>query len=106
MNRLRSHWGGWLASVLLGGVVLMAVRTVPVRADTITDENVAAAVAGARTPADHQALAAYFTSKAEAAQANVERHEQMAKGFSGKAQMRMGEHCDALAKTFRQQAAE
>ncbi len=72
----------------------------------MTDDNVAAAVAAAKTPADHHALPAYFTSKAEAAQANVQKHDEMAKGFSGKAHERMAEHCNALAKTFRQQAAE
>jgi hypothetical protein len=105
MTRSRGCWSAWLTIAVLGAA-LIAVRIVPAHADAITEENVTAAVLAAKTPADHQALAAYFTSKAEAAQAEVEKHQQMAKGFSGKAQARMAEHCDALAKTFRQQATD
>ena len=77
-----------------------------VRADTITDDNVEAALAAAKTPADHQALAAYFTAKAKEAQANVEMHQRMSGLFGGKGKQSWEAHCHALMKTYGEQAKD
>jgi hypothetical protein len=87
-------------ALVSGGVVA------PVRADSITDDNVVEAVSAAKTPADHQALAAYFTAKAEAAGAQGERHTRMAAAFSGKGHENMQMHCKALARTSKEQAKD
>lgn len=77
------------------------------RADTITDDNVAAAVAGAKTAADHQALADYFTAKAKAALETVETHRTMAKALgAGKQGGSWEAHCHALMRTYKAQAAD
>jgi predicted NAD-dependent protein-ADP-ribosyltransferase YbiA (DUF1768 family) len=73
-------------------------------ADTITDENVAERVAAAKTPADHKALAAFFTAQAEAAVAKVEMHQKMAAAFTGKQQENWQLHCNALIGTYKKQA--
>jgi hypothetical protein len=78
-------------------------------ADAITDDNVDAAVAAAKTPEDHQALAAYFTAKSEAAIAAAERHAKMEAmhPFTGKAHNEAwGQHCKGLMSTYRQQAKD
>ena len=74
------------------------------RADPITDANGDAAAAAAKTPEDHQALAAFFTSKAEAAIASAENHEKMAKAFGNSKSM--ATHCASLAAADRKQAKD
>lgn len=77
-----------------------------VRADTITDANVEAAMAAAKTPADHAALADYFTGKAKEAQANVETHRRMSGLFSGKGKSSWEAHCHTLMKSYEEQAKD
>jgi hypothetical protein len=77
-----------------------------VRADTITDDNVEAAMAAAKTAADHQALAAYFTAKSQEAQANVAKHQRMSTLFGGKGQTAWEGHCHSLMKTYAAQAKD
>lgn len=75
-------------------------------ADTITDENVDAAVAAAKTVDQHKALAAYFTAKSQEALANVERHNRMSNLFTGKQGTGWQGHCHSLAKSFEEQAKD
>jgi hypothetical protein len=75
-------------------------------ADTINDGNVEAALAAAKTPADHEALAAYFTSKADEAQANIEKHKRMSGLFGGKGKSAWEGHCHALIRSFEEQAKD
>ncbi len=77
-----------------------------VYADTITDDNVEAAMAAAKTSADHEALAAYFTAKSKAAQANVAKHQRMSHLFGGKGNPAWEAHCRSLMKTFEEQAKD
>jgi hypothetical protein len=94
-----------IPGALLVAVALFGWRgTVARAADAISDDNVDAAVAAAKTPEDHAALAAYFTSKAEAAMASAERHDQMAKSFAPSKSM--ASHCKDLASADRKQAAD
>jgi len=78
----------------------------PVQAGPITDENVAEAVEAAKTPADHQALAAYFTEKAKQARANIAYHQRMSKMFGGKGHAAWESHCQSLMKSFEKQAED
>lgn len=57
-------------------------------------------VDSAKTPAEHQALARYFQAQAADAKALAERHQKMAKSYSGKpGELRnMNKHCDQIAK--------
>jgi cytidine deaminase len=77
-----------------------------VGADTITDDNVEAALASAKTAADHQALAAYFTAKSKEAQANVGKHQRMAGVFGGKGSQAWDGHCRSLMRTYEDQAQD
>ena len=77
-----------------------------VRADAITDDNVEAALAAAKTPTDHQALAAYFTAKSKEAQANVDTHKRMSSLFGGKGNQSWEAHCHSLMKAYEEQTKD
>lgn len=95
-------WLAMLATALAIGMAASAVR-----ADTITDDNVEAAVAAAKTTADHEALIAYFTAKSKQALAEVERHKRMANALgSGKQSASWNAHCQSLIKTYEAQAKD
>ncbi len=68
------------------------------------------AEAAAKTPEQHQALAAYYQGKAKDARAEAQRHVGMAESFgsshAGVGQPAMKLHCDSLAKAAQQQAAD
>lgn len=95
----------WLAIALVA-VLLSGWAAPAARADEITDSTVDAAMAAAKTPADHQALAAYFTSKAEAAAANAEKHQKMLASFTGKMQANMALHCKSIISSYKAQAKD
>lgn len=63
------------------------------------------AVSLAQTPAQHEAVAAYYDSKAAEARAAAKRHKRMAGAYSGKGEP-MAAHCRNLAKTFNSLAKE
>lgn len=95
----RNEWKYYLAMALTASALLASAARA---ADPITDANVDAAVAAAKTSDDHQALAAFFTSKAEAALASAENHDKMAKAFGQSKSM--AAHCKDLASAARKQA--
>lgn len=99
----------WTRKMLLstvGALLLLGATGSAVRADPVTDENVDAAVASAKTAADHQALAAYFTTKSDEALANVKTHERMAGVIRGKGGQTWEAHCQSLIKTYKAQAKD
>lgn len=108
MRSLLSHSHGRIlfAITLASGLVIGRVDSAA-RADTITDDNVAAAVAAAKTPDEHQALVAYFTVKSKQALAEVERHRRMAGALGyGKQAGSWEAHCHSLTKTYQLQAKD
>lgn len=99
-QRVRGNqWKRYLMMALTASTLFASTARA---ADPITDANVDAAVAAAKTPDDHQALAAFFTSKAEAALASAENHDKMAKAFGPSKSM--AAHCRDLASAARRQA--
>jgi hypothetical protein len=104
----RRAWGTTLfvtALALLAAVVIGSANS-PVRADAITDDNVEAALASAKTASDHQALAAYFTAKSKQAQNNVQKHRSMSGLFGGKGSQAWDSHCRSLMRTYEEQAKD
>jgi hypothetical protein len=97
------QWERYLAAALVASA-FFGWRGSVAQADPITDANVDAAVAAAKTPEDHQALATFFTSKAEAAIASAENHDKMAKAFGPSKSM--AAHCASLAAADRKQAKD
>lgn len=104
---LRYPHGRFLFAIPLAAGLLMSRADSAACADTITDDNVAAAVAAAKTPDEHQALVAFFTAKSELALAEVKRHRRMAGALgSGKQAGSWEAHCHSLAKTYEVQAKD
>lgn len=102
---LRDHGKTLVLGALVAGLAIGGADGAA-RADTITDSNVEAAVASAKTVEDHQALAAYFTEKSKQALANVETHKRMSNLFSGKQGTGWAGHCHSLMKSFEAQAKD
>lgn len=68
-------------------------------------------IAGAKTAADHEAIAARYDDEAASARAKSEMHERMAVSYRniggrGIAKAHMDAHCESLAKIYEQAAKE
>jgi len=68
----------------------------------VTEQNVAAKIAAATTPADHEAIAAFYRSEAAAAAAKVKTHEAMAASYktAGKFGPGLADHCQTLIREY------
>ena len=59
------------------------------------------AVTGAKTPADHEAIASYYDREGATAQAKATEHRKMEEAYrnlAGKGQFKMEEHCQRLVQ--------
>lgn len=104
-STVKAHGAAVAVAALVVGLTIGSARSA-LCADPVTDDNVDAAVAAAKTVDDHQTLAAYFTTKSQQALANAARHKKMANAFSGKPATSWEAHCQALVRTFQEQAKE
>jgi len=97
-----------LAALMVAGAAsLLTVRARAQQAG-VTDDNLAEAIANAKTPADHEAIAEYYDREAAQAESRAKAHRAMAK-FYEKFHLKpadMGPHCNALADAYDKAAAE
>ena len=64
-------------------------------------------VRDAKTPADEQAIAAFFETEAKAAQQAAKRHSELKAVYAAKPDMQMMvSHCDMLVKDYQEIAKE
>ncbi len=107
-QRERRQASRWLGSLLLLLMVAIAPRQSAAQ-DPVTEYNVAEKLAQASTPADHQALAAYFRAEAAEAAAMVARHEKMLRSIqsnaTGHPRGDHSGHCRALIKANQEEQA-
>ena len=99
--------------VLAAGLLLLAAGTVPtMRASAqqpaVTDDNLDQMISAAKTPADHEAIAAYYDNEAAANEEKAKLHHATHHAYE---QFKikpsdMGPHCDALAKYYQRVANE
>jgi hypothetical protein len=72
--------------------------------------NLEKAVREAKTPADHEAIAAYYDKEATTATAKVEEHRRLAETYrsiaGSKGPLPMEGHCQQLAQTYESAAAD
>ena len=99
--------------LVMTGAALFATLSVPAmsaRADEHDD--IVQKIEQAKTPADHEALAAHYTKMAAEAKAQAERHRQMAKTYGAGPSGGKGtwaafpQHCTNLAKDLDSEAKE
>jgi hypothetical protein len=90
-------------------LVALMLGAQPVLGATVTDDNIYASLAAAKTAADHEALAAYYQGKASKALDQAKAHEKMEKTYerwgSGKEQAQHSVHCKGLIKSYENLAA-
>jgi hypothetical protein len=87
-----------------GLCALLAVPSLAVAADKALPSIEALAEQAATTPAHHEALAAYYRGKAEAARGEVNHHREMALSFSSKGGSGMQAHCQSLVDAAQKSA--
>ena len=90
----------------LTALVLTATATYASPAPFVSE----AAVASAKTPAEHEALAKVYEDEAASLKQKAEVHEDMAKSNAGPGmkspQVQINKHCKAIAKDYAAAAAE
>jgi hypothetical protein len=97
----------------LAGAGLLTILALPqIAARAAEADDIAQKVQSAKTPADHEALAAFYDQQASAAKSKAEEHRRMGEFYKGTAMPKglgtssMPQHCDALVKSFEAQARE
>ena len=98
--------------VLLAAVLLPTIRA-GAQGTVVTDDNLDEMITNAKTPADHEALAAYYDKEAamneEKAKLHHSNHKAYEKNppFRGlKAAPNMAAHCDSLGRYFHEAAEQ
>jgi hypothetical protein len=101
----------WLRTILAVVAVLgfMAVISLPIGSAQPGDD-IELQIREAKTPADHQALAAWYAKEAQAAQQLASKHFMMREVYAAARAMqqhdRAGEHCAFVAKKYQEMAQE
>lgn len=84
-----------IAVIVAGGLFTLSTP----RAGAVEESDIEQMVSNAKTPADHEAIAAYYDKRAAESKASSARHKRLADRYRNF--MRMSEaklHCDDLAK--------
>lgn len=89
------------AALLLAGVALAGCAGLV----TSPSATIQRQIEAARTPADHETLAAYYGKEVAAARAKAEEHRRMGKGYSawpggGRGGGSWSAHCNAIASSY------
>jgi hypothetical protein len=99
---------------LLTGLAMTAAFLGPVMAYAAEPSaDILQQIKTAKTPAEHEAIASYYEQQAAAAKKKAAEHEKMAETYKGGGtsigkgvSVSMPQHCEALAKSFNEEAAQ
>lgn len=95
-----------LALTLMLGAALAGCASEP----TLTTAEMAQRIEAARTPADHEAIAAYYAKEAAAARSSSDSHRKMARAYQAQIGQRGGAsmvaHCNAIVRSQEAIAAD
>jgi hypothetical protein len=94
--------------LLAAGLVVLAVASLPtIRAGAqtagVTDDNLTQSIADAKTPADHEAIAAYYDQEAADAEKKAALHRRAASNYKP---VGMANMCEGLAKYWDKVASD
>ncbi len=96
--------------VTLAVVALVVAFHLPTqRAGAQEKFDLGTAITGAKTPADHEAIASYYDKESAAAKAKAAEHHKLMEAYrnlAGKGQFKMEEHCQKLAQNYESIATE
>jgi len=86
--------------VLLAAIAMPTIRAVA--GQEVTDANLDRMIADAKTPADHEAIAAFYDKEAADAEAKAKLHHSVQKNYESfkMKPAEMAHHCDELGKYF------
>jgi hypothetical protein len=88
-------------------VLLIAVAALPNPQAFAQDQNIEQMIENAKTPADYEAIAAYYDKQADAAQQQLDWHEKLYKTYKQNPRMStMQMHCHRLIALYKQQVKE
>jgi hypothetical protein len=92
-------------------LVLAATAMLPVtRAAAVSDSDIDAQIAAAKTPADHEAIATYYDGKAAEAQAKADEHKKMSAAYKKEggsvSKTHLHDHCDGLVRVYQSAAKD
>ena len=105
----------WTAILGAAALTVIAGMTLTTAALAVDDSDIADKVQSAKTPADHEAIAAYYDGKAAAATKDATYHRQMGQSYKslaggatgkGYAASAMPQHCEAIAKAADSEAEQ
>jgi hypothetical protein len=104
----------WASILGAAALTLVVGTTLTTAALAVDDGDVMEKVQSARTPADHEAIAAYYDGKAAAATKDAAYHRQMGQSYKGLAggasgkgyASAMPQHCEAIAKAADSEAEQ
>src|SRR6266581_3644358 len=107
---------GLTVRVTLAVLALVATLYLPTQRVGVAEAqtfNLEKAVTGAKTPADHEAIASYYDKEAATAKDKAAEHRRLAETYRrlavtprGQGFQPMGNHCQQLAKNYESVAAE
>jgi hypothetical protein len=98
----------WFTPTIAVVAVSVIIALVPLPWSTAGEEkNIVERARDAKTPADHQAIAAIYEKEAQAVQQAATRHSELKAVYAAKPDMQMMvSHCDTLIKDFQEIAKE
>ena len=98
----------------LAGIAVLTVGILiatPANRATVAAAYIAEMISSAKTPADHEAIAAYYDGEAKEAQQKADEHRKMGEAYkkgggalAGKTHFH--EHCEALVRSYTAEAKE
>lgn len=101
---------GMTVRVTLAMLALVAAFHLPTqRAGAQEKFDLEKAITGAKTPADHEAIASYYDKESATAKAKAGEHLKLMEAYrniAGKGQFMMPEHCQKLAQNYESIASE
>ena len=100
-----------VALAMLALVAALHLPTQRIGAQQVEKFDLEKAVAGAKTPADHEAIASYYDREGATATAKAEEHRKLAESYrilsiSGRGQFPMENHCRQLVRNYESVAAD
>ena len=100
--------------LLAAGLILLAAAALPIfragaQQAVVTDDSLDQMITNAKTPADHEAIAAYYDKEAADNEAKAKLHHATHKAYTGvatKPAAVLGTHCDMLGRYFQNAAQQ
>ena len=98
-----------VALLLVTGLAAVPASRSAAQTPVVTDDNLNQSIADAKTPADHEAIAAYYDKEAADNESKSKVHHSTHATYDAFKAMKpvgMGDHCDQLGKYFEKAAHE